>query len=151
MNPSVPTISPTDRVIRSVDVPASAVGTVANGIEDFYTGELDVIVVRQALDVATMRAAGELLDRDEGVGWERPNQASPVEDIGMLGTPATPTYKAPAGPALEAYLKDAAWHRAAAGRASGHHGRGDGTRRRNGDVCRARSGGRREWRPHARL
>ena len=119
MNPSVSTLSPADRVIRSVDLPASAVGTVANGIEDLYTGTLDVIVVRQALDPATMDAAGDRLDHSDGVGWERPNQASPVEDIGMLGTPATPTYKPPTGPALDAYLKDAAWHRAASERIFG--------------------------------
>lgn len=42
----------------------------------------------------------------------RPNQKMPVEDLQILGTdtPATPTYQAPRGPSLDAYLTSAAAH-----------------------------------------
>ena len=58
-------------------------------------------------------SAGGFLDRDDhNPGWARPNEKMPVEDIQLLGTdtPATPTYRAPRGDSLDAYLSSAAQH-----------------------------------------
>jgi hypothetical protein len=90
------------RHVRSIDVDAVDVGRVENGIEELYNDVLDVIVVRNAVPREPLQHLGDLLDRDDrDPGWERPNEKSPVEDIRMLGTPATPTYVAPRGPSLD--------------------------------------------------
>ena len=105
------------RVIRSVDIDSAHAAGLSSGIEDLYNDTLDVIVARRAFPLAPMNAAGDLLDRDDrNPGWERPNEKMPVEDIQILGTdtPATPTYRAPRGGSLDAYLDGTARHRAAA-------------------------------------
>jgi hypothetical protein len=107
------------RTIRSREAHASDVTAVANGIEDMYNDALDVIVVRAALPKAPLSDAGARLDRDDvDPGWARPNEKMPVEDIQLLGTdtPATPTYSAPRGASLDAYLDSAARHRSDAER-----------------------------------
>ncbi len=79
-----------------------------------YRDVLDVIVVRNAFDRRVLSAAGERLDSDASdPGWVRPNEKMPVEDLQILGTdtPATPTYQAPRGASLDAYLTSAAKHR----------------------------------------
>ena len=78
--------------ITSVDIPVAEAAQHANGIEDLYNGALDV------------------RDADE-VGWARPNQKNPADDIRMLGMPATPTYASPTGPSPEAYFEQAEWTR----------------------------------------
>jgi hypothetical protein len=101
------------REVRSIDVKAAGV-TAADVISKMYNDELDVAVVRGAFPAAPLAAAGERLDRDDNnPGWARPNERMPVEDIQILGTdtPATPTFKAPTGASLDAYLESADKHR----------------------------------------
>jgi hapalindole-type alkaloid chlorinase len=98
--------------ITSVDIPVAEAAQHANGIEDLYNGALDVIVLRGALPAAVLGPAGAELDRDaDEVGWARPNQKNPADDIRMLGMPATPTYASPTGPSPEAYFEQAEWTR----------------------------------------
>jgi hypothetical protein len=102
------------RQIRSADVNAASLSGAGDAIAKMYEDELDVLIVRGALDAAPLAAAGERLDRDDtDPGWARPNVRMPVEDIQILGTdtPATPTYQAPTGASLEAYLDSAEKHR----------------------------------------
>ena len=94
--------------IRSIDVNGADLSPVRDGIQDLYEGRLDVIMIRAAFPPDVMAAVGERLDRnDSDPGWDRPNQKNPVEDIQLIGTPATPTYKAPQGPTLDGYLESA--------------------------------------------
>ncbi|MDO8795367.1 MAG: hypothetical protein Q7J25_12180 [Vicinamibacterales bacterium] len=98
--------------ITSVDISVPEAAQYANGIEDLYNGTLDVIVLRGALPAAVLGPAGARLDVDaDEVGWARPNQKSPTEDIRMLGMPATPTYTSPTGPSPDAYFDQAEWTR----------------------------------------
>jgi len=103
------------RMVRSLDVRASDTARIANGIDDLYNDLLDVIIVRRAFAPEPLAAAGAKLDRDDvSPGWARPNEKMPVEDIQLLGTdtPATPTYAAPRGASIDAYLESAARHQA---------------------------------------
>lgn len=96
--------------------------SVANTIEELYDDRLDVIAFRGALAETPVAAVGERLDRHApNDGWARPNEPMPVEDMQILGTdtPATPTYRAPRGASLEAYLASATRHRGEADRALG--------------------------------
>jgi hypothetical protein len=105
------------RSVRSLDVDATDTTSVANGIEDMYDDSLDVLVVRGAFDAATLAAVGERLDAETtAFPWSRPNEKMPVEDVQLLGTdtPATPTFRAPRGGSLDAYLASAAAHGAEA-------------------------------------
>ncbi|MFA5910434.1 MAG: hypothetical protein WC815_16750 [Vicinamibacterales bacterium] len=105
------------RRIRSVDVNAAAADDVADAIAQMYDDQLDVLIVRKALAVGPLAAVGDRLDRDDtDPGWARPNVKMPVEDIQILGTdtPATPTYQAPRGASLDAYLESAEKHSAEA-------------------------------------
>ena len=105
------------RTVRSLDVQASDSARLANGIEDLYNDQLDVIIIRRAFVPEPLASVGAKLDRDDvNPGWARPNEKMPVEDIQLLGTdaPATPTYSAPRGVSLDAYLESAARHRAEA-------------------------------------
>lgn len=102
------------RQIRSEEVNAASLGGARDAIARMYEDQLDVLIVRNALPAAPLAAAGERLDRDDtDPGWARPNVRMPVEDIQILGTdtPATPTYQAPTGASLEAYLESAEKHR----------------------------------------
>jgi hypothetical protein len=104
------------RQIRSVDVDVSEAGRLSDAIDQMYEDQLDVIVVRRALDPERLAAVGEYLDRDDAnAAWARPNARMPIEDIQVLGSdvPATPTYSAPTGASLEAYLESAKGHQAA--------------------------------------
>ena len=110
------------RVVRAVDVQASSMDSVANGIEDLYNDAVDIIVVRNALPRAPLAAAGDELDRnDRNPGWDRPNEKMPVEDIQILGTDAlaTPTFRSPGGRSLDEYLAGTAKHRDEARQAFG--------------------------------
>ncbi len=96
------------RELAAADVPAhdDAIGAI-------YDGRFDVVVVRAAFDAAVLGEVGRRLDSETfDPGWERPNQRMPPEDVQLLGTdaPATPTYRAPRGVSLEAYLAGAAAH-----------------------------------------
>lgn len=105
------------RTIRSIEIDVAGAARAANAIEDLYNDTLDVVVARQAFPRAPIASAGEELDRtDRDPGWARPNEKMPVEDIQILGThtPATPTYQAPRGASLDAYLESAERHRAEA-------------------------------------
>jgi hypothetical protein len=102
------------RAVRCTDVRAGG-ADVARGIEDLYDDRVDVIIVRDAMPRAPLAAAAATLDAAESrLAWSRPNKVAPPDDIHILGTdtPATPTYSAPAGYSLEAYLAGAAKHRA---------------------------------------
>lgn len=106
-----------ERRIRSADVNASAAGDVSDAIAQMYDDQLDVLIVRKALPEGPLAAVGDRLDRDDAdPGWARPNVKMPVEDIQILGTdtPATPTYQAPRGASLDAYLESAQKHSAEA-------------------------------------
>ena len=102
------------RRVRCLDIDARDRSAVANGIEDIYGDALDVIVVRGAFDAAALAETGQRLDADDArdLPWFRPNEKMPVEDLQLLGTdtPATPTYAAPRGTSLDAYLGSAAAH-----------------------------------------
>lgn len=101
------------REIRSIEMQGGDEST-ADVITSMYDDALDVVIVRGAFPAAPLAAAGERLDRDDtNPGWARPNQRMPVEDIQILGTdtPATPTYTAPTGASLDAYLDSADRHR----------------------------------------
>ena len=101
------------RSVRFLDVDALDTSSVANAIEEMYDDALDVIVVRDAFDAATLAAVGEELDSDtRPLAWARPNLKMPVEDVQLLGTdtPATPTFQAPRGASLDDYLSSAAAH-----------------------------------------
>lgn len=106
------------RVVRSLDIDCRDAATVANALEEMYRDTLDVLVIRNAFDRRALAATGAELDSDAGdPGWARPNVKMPVEDLQILGTdaPATPTYQAPRGVSLEAYLASADKHRAEEG------------------------------------
>lgn len=108
--------SAVDRLVRSTDVDVSEAGRLADAVDQMYNDELDVIVVRRALDPPRLERVGEYLDRgDVDPGWARPNERMPIEDIQVLGTdtPATPTYSAPTGASLDSYLDSADRHRSA--------------------------------------
>ena len=68
--------------------------------------DTDSMAARSARE-SRARARTDRTDRDPG--WARPNEKMPVEDIQILGThtPATPTYQAPRGASLDAYLDSA--------------------------------------------
>ncbi|MEJ6000137.1 2OG-Fe(II)-dependent halogenase WelO5 family protein [Paucibacter soli] len=115
--PSLPADPSSRRPVRWLDVDARDLAGLANGIEDMYDDALDVILVRGAFDAATLAEAGAWLDADtHALDWSRPNAKMPVEDLQLLGTdnPATPTFQAPLGASLEAYLGSAARHARAA-------------------------------------
>ncbi len=101
------------RPVRALDVDARDTTTVANAIEDMYDDGLDVIVVRGAFDGAALGGVAAQLDSGaRDVAWSRPNEKMPIEDLQLLGTdtPATPTFQAPRGASLDAYLSSAATH-----------------------------------------
>jgi carrier-protein-independent halogenase WelO5-like protein len=105
------------RTVRSIEISTADDARAATGIEDLYNDKLDVIVARHAFPLEPIAAAGDELDRtDRDPGWARPNEKMPVEDIQILGThtPGTPTYQAPRGASLDAYLDSAERHRAEA-------------------------------------
>lgn len=105
------------RKIRSADVNAADLGSATEAITQMYDDQLDVLIVRGALAATPLAAVGNQLDRDDrDPGWARPNERMPVEDIQILGThtPATPTYQAPRGASLDAYLDSAEKHRSEA-------------------------------------
>jgi hypothetical protein len=105
-----------DRVIRSVDIDVADAGRFATAIDQMYDDQLDVLLVRRALEPQRLAAVGEYLDRDDAnAPWARPNARMPIEDIQVLGSdvPATPTYSAPTGASLDAYLESAKGHTAA--------------------------------------
>jgi len=104
------------RKIRSADVDVADAGRLADAVDRMYADELDVVVIRRALDPERLASVGEYLDREySNAGWARPNQRMPLEDIQVLGSdiPATPTYSAPTGASLDSYLESAKGHHAA--------------------------------------
>ncbi len=109
--------TPTARRIRSIEASLADLSSVADAIVEMYEDRLDVAIVRNALPKGPLATVGDRLDRDDrNPGWTRPNEKMPVEDIQILGTdtPATPTYQAPRGASLEAYLESAQRHRSEA-------------------------------------
>lgn len=101
------------RRVRTLDVDVLDRVAVRNGIEDLYDDTIDVIVVRRAFDADLLARVGDRLDSDSlDFGWSRPNERMPIEDLQLLGTdtPATPTYRAPRGESLDAYLSSATTH-----------------------------------------
>lgn len=99
------------RAVRAQEVHAGESDAAADAISRVYRDELDVVVVRAAFDAEALRRAGERLDAGAW-RWSRPNESMPPEDVQLIGTdtPATPTYSAPRGASLEAYLASAAAH-----------------------------------------
>lgn len=94
--------------VRYVDVDVREAGRLRSAIDDLYEDGLDVAVVRRAVsDPVTVQVCSRLDQNSTTLGWARPNQIVPGEDIFLLGsdTPATPTCKAPAGASLEEYLQ----------------------------------------------
>lgn len=114
-------VTGTSHAPRCVDVPLTATAALANAIVDLYEQRTDVLVVRGALPAAQLAPIGLRLDAGHELGWERPNERMPPEDIQLLGTdtPATPTYRCPQGPSLNDYLDSAAKHHADADQAIG--------------------------------
>ncbi|MBI4473549.1 MAG: 2OG-Fe(II) oxygenase [Acidobacteria bacterium] len=97
-------------VVRSVVVEAADIDSLANAVEQIYDDVLDVILLRQAFPENVLHEVGGRLDNaGDSIVWERPNAVMPPDDIGILGTdiPATPTYRSPQGPSLDAYLESA--------------------------------------------
>jgi hypothetical protein len=102
------------REIRSLEVDGRNSAEAIDVVSQIYDDRLDVAIIRGALSREPLAAAGERLDRDDkDPGWSRPNQQMPIEDIQILGTdtPALPTYSAPTGASLDAYLASADRHR----------------------------------------
>jgi hypothetical protein len=100
------------REVRRADF-AEGGPAVSHAIEALYDDRLDVMLLRGALPVDTLTAAGALLDQADGKRtWSRPNAVAPPQDIHILGTdaPATPTFSAPTGASLDAYLRGATRH-----------------------------------------
>lgn len=103
----------TRRPVRSAELAPGPSSSLTDGIADIYAGRLDVIVVRGAFHAPTLAEAGERLDADApGPAWARPNVKAPLDDVRLLGTdaPATPTFQAPRGVSLDAYLASSAAH-----------------------------------------
>ena len=85
----------------------------ARAIDDIYEDRLDLALLRGALPAEPLSAAGTLLAQENpSRSWSRPNVVAPAQDIYILGTdaPATPTYSAPTGATLDAYLSGARRH-----------------------------------------
>ncbi len=102
------------REIRSLDVDGQSAVPAIDVVSEIYDDRLDVAIIRRAMSREPLAAAGERLDRDDtDPGWSRPNRRMPGEDIQIIGTdtPALPTYSAPGGASLDAYLASAARHR----------------------------------------
>jgi hypothetical protein len=118
MNPDPVAAADLRRPVHTRDFDLGSEPDVASRcIDDLYAGAVDVVVARHALDTDRLRAVGDRLDAaDEAPDWARPNIRMPVEDLQLLGTdtPATPTYAAPRGATLDAYLASAARHEAQA-------------------------------------
>ncbi|GMV46062.1 MAG: hypothetical protein AMXMBFR66_14600 [Pseudomonadota bacterium] len=96
------------RPVRAVEIDAARVAAVDDGIAAIYAGRCDLIVARGAFDAAILGAAGERLDAEaSALPWARPNLRAPLDDVHLLGTdaPATPTFQAPRGVALDEYLE----------------------------------------------
>jgi hypothetical protein len=111
MQSNTDTVMSPRRTVRFTEVDAAQAAAVRNGIEDLYEDRLDVIIARGVFPAGLLSETGRLLDRDDsGRPWARPNEKMPVEDVQLLGTdtPATPTYSAPRGASLDAYLASAA-------------------------------------------
>jgi hypothetical protein len=132
----------TQERVRIVDVEASRLGDHANAIEEMYDDELDVILIRDAFDRATLAALGDQVARaDSGLDWVRPNPPEMEgEDIRVLGLPLTPSGKTPSGPTLDAYLDSATSYRSAVDRL--FDAAGFDPRRQFEKVLGALSGGR---------
>jgi len=112
--PALATEHPARRIVRSSES-AERDPAPSHGIDGLYDDRIDVLIVRNALPAGPLQHAAALLDRDGGNRtWSRPNATAPADDIHILGTdaPATPTYSAPTGASLEAYLAGAGKHRA---------------------------------------
>ena len=102
------------REIRSMDLDGRRSTQAVDVVSEMYDDRLDVAIIRSAMSREPLAAAGERLDRDDtDPGWSRPNERMPSEDIQILGTdtPALPTYSAPGGASLDAYLDSAERHR----------------------------------------
>lgn len=94
--------------IRAVDLDASDLSSVSDGIVDLYEERLDVIMIRGAFSRRSIERVGDELDRsDRDPGWTNPNARVPSEDIQVIGTAATPTYSTPQGPTVDAYIEGA--------------------------------------------
>jgi hypothetical protein len=94
-----------------VDRSAAELPPTTNTIEELYDRALDVLVVRGAVASAPLADVAAAIERGERApAWTRPNAVMPPEDIQVLGTAATPTYSAPQGPTLDAYLESADWY-----------------------------------------
>jgi hypothetical protein len=101
--------------IRSVDVDARDLSTVADGVVDLYEDRLDLIMIRGAFSRASIEGVGDELDRnDRNPGWTNPNARIASEDIQVIGTAATPTYSTPQGPTVDAYIEGSEKARASA-------------------------------------
>lgn len=106
------------RPVRAVEIDAAVASDrhdLDDAIAEIYAGRYDVVVERGAFDAATLEAAGERLDVDaSALPWARPNVRAPLDDVRLLGTdaPATPTFQAPRGVALDDYLASSAAHAA---------------------------------------
>lgn len=104
------------RTVRSRDVRAGS-SEISDGIVDLYEDRADVIIIRDALAQAPLAAAAARLEDGRDLPWARPNAVAPPFDVHILGTdtPATPSFSAPTGGSLEAYLAGAEKHRAQTG------------------------------------
>jgi hypothetical protein len=120
--PAQPLAPALRRPVRWIDADAGDTARLSNAVEDIYREVFDLVVVRGAFDASVLSQAGERCDSEDSVlPWSRPNRSMPVEDVQVLGTdtPATPTYSAPRGTTLDAYLASAQSHAADARAAFG--------------------------------
>ncbi|MDE2367405.1 MAG: 2OG-Fe(II) oxygenase [Burkholderiales bacterium] len=102
---------PGGRLVHADDLAASAARPRA--LDEIYADELDVLRVQRAMDPAAIGAITSRLDAlAPAAQWARPNRTMPIQDVQLLGAdaPATPTYSAPRGVTLEAYLDSAQRH-----------------------------------------
>ncbi|MDE2160997.1 MAG: hypothetical protein KGJ30_18955, partial [Burkholderiales bacterium] len=99
------------RRVRGAEIAPEAAA--ARALDEIYADELDVLKVQRAMDPAAIGAITSRLDAlAPAAQWARPNSSMPVQDVQLLGAdaPATPTYSAPRGVTLEAYLDSAQRH-----------------------------------------
>ena len=91
----------TDRV-RARDIEASDAGAARGALDDLFEGRLDALQIRGVYSPEAMaRVTARLEARTTTLPWDDQHT------ILLVGTPLTPNYADPAGPALDASLSTA--------------------------------------------
>lgn len=94
------------RTVRVVEVDADRLTGCPSGIEDIYTDQYDVLLIRRAFERDILESIGKIINGGKlDLDWIHPNPPEMEgENIQVLGMPLTPTGKTPMGPELNSYL-----------------------------------------------